>query len=232
MFNRGESTLFRTGSYANLTGVYIVDPVHSTVGFSVRHTGLRGKFTAFEGILRLDGSRPTRSAVQLSVQTGSFDTGSPAGEAHVTGPDFLDAATFPLMTFCSTRILDAGDDYFRVAGHLRVKDLELPVHIDLEFGGARRDARGRHRVGFKGRATLRRSPWGLDGNPALAPGGVMISDKVRLTLGISAVQVLRRKPPEPADVMPMSRAPAVLLTGRGPVPHDRRRRRAHHDPSR
>jgi polyisoprenoid-binding protein YceI len=189
MFNSGKSTLFRTGLYDDLPGVYIVDPVHSTVGFSVQRTRLRGKFTDFEGILRLDGSRPTRSGVHLSVQTGSFDTGSSEGEAHVTGPDFLDAATFPLMTFRSTGLLDTGHDHYRVAGHLRIKGLELPVHIDLEFGGARRDARGRHRVDFKGRVTLQRSHWGLDGNPALAPGESLISDKVKLTLDISAVQV-------------------------------------------
>ncbi|MGI5134020.1 MULTISPECIES: YceI family protein [unclassified Streptomyces] len=191
MFNRGKSTLFRTRPYDDLSGVYLVDPVHSTVGLSAQHTCLRGKFTTFEGILRLDGSRPTRSAVHLSVQTGSFQTGSPEGEAHVAGPDFLDAATFPLMTFRSTGLLDAGDDPVRVVGHLRIKGLELPVHIDLEFGGAHQDVRGRHRVGFKARATLQRSHWGLDGNPALAPGGSLISDKVKLTLDISAVQVQR-----------------------------------------
>jgi polyisoprenoid-binding protein YceI len=93
------------------------------------------------------------------------------------------------MTFRSTGLLHAGDDHVRMVGHLRIKGLELPVHIDLEFGEAHQDARGRHRVGFKARATLQRSHWGLAGNPTLAPVGSLISDKVKLTLDISAVQV-------------------------------------------
>ncbi len=54
---------------------------------------------------------------------------------HVTGPDFLDAATFPLMSFRSGGILHAGHDHFRMAGYLLLKDIELPVHVDLGFGG-------------------------------------------------------------------------------------------------
>jgi polyisoprenoid-binding protein YceI len=108
---------------------------------------------------------------------------------HVTGPDFLDAATFPLMSFRSGGILHAGHDHFRMAGYLLIKDIELPVHVDLGFCGASRDAHRQNRVGFTGTATLQRSDWGLDGNRAMATGGVLISDKVKVTLDISAVRL-------------------------------------------
>lgn len=192
MFNRKATTLSHTAPDEGLTGVYVIDPVNSSIGFSVRHavvTNMRGKFTAFEGLLKLDGARPTRSEAHLSVQTESVDTGLPERDAHVTGPDFLDSATFPVMSFRSAGILDAGDDRFRLAGYLRIKDVELPVHIDLEFGGTSRDAYGQQRVDFEGTATLHRSDWGLDRNPALAPGGGLTSNKVKLILDISAVQL-------------------------------------------
>ncbi|MFD7408112.1 YceI family protein [Streptomyces sp. NPDC059866] len=192
MFIRKETTVSDAAPHEGLTGVYSIDPVHSTIGFSVRHamiTNVRGKFTAFEGLLKLDGAHPTRSKAYLSVQTGSVDTGFAERDAHVTGPDFLDSATFPLMSFHSTGILDAGDDRFRMAGYLRIKDVELPVHIDLEFGGASRDSYGQNRIGFEGTATLQRSDWGLDRNTVLTTGGVLISDKVKLMLDISAVQL-------------------------------------------
>jgi polyisoprenoid-binding protein YceI len=194
MFNTSEITAPHTTPYEELTGFYTIDPAHSAIEFSVRHamvTNVRGKFTAFEGLLKLDGASPTRSEAYLSVQTSTLETGVPERDAHVTGPDFLDSATFPLMSFRSSGVLDAGDDRFRMAGHLRIKDVELPVHLDLEFGGASRDAQGRSRVGFEGTATLRRSDWGLGRNTALASGGVLISDKVKLILDISAVQVER-----------------------------------------
>ncbi|MFG3019355.1 YceI family protein [Streptomyces sp. NPDC048254] len=187
-----ESAIFRTAPFAGLTGVYAIDPVHSTIGFSVRYgmvTNVRGKFTAFEGLVKLDGEYPTRSEAYLSVQTCSVDTGYPERDAHATGPDFLDAATFPLMSFRSGGILHAGNDRFRMAGHLLIKDIELPVHVDLGFRGASRDARRRECLGFTGTATLRRSDWGLDGTRALATGGVLISDNVKVTLDIRAVRL-------------------------------------------
>ncbi|MGP4051806.1 YceI family protein [Streptomyces sp. 2A115] len=95
------------------------------------------------------------------------------------------------MSFRSSGVLDAGDDRFRLAGYLRIKDVELPVHIDLEFGGAGRDAQGRDRAGLEGTATLRRSDRGLARSTALASGGAVISDKVTLTLDISAVRAER-----------------------------------------
>ncbi|WP_171107969.1 MULTISPECIES: YceI family protein [unclassified Streptomyces] len=194
MVNTNEIAIPHTTPYEELTGFYTINPAHSAIGFSVRHVmiaNVRGRFTAFEGLLKLDGARPTRSEAYFSVQTSSLETGVPERDAHVTGPDFLDSATFPLMSFRSSGVLDAGDDRFRLAGYLRIKDVELPLHIDLEFGGAGRDAQGRNRVGFEGTATLRRSDWGLDGNTALASGGALISDKVNLILDISAVQVER-----------------------------------------
>ncbi|WP_328436435.1 YceI family protein [Streptomyces sp. NBC_00457] len=192
MSHHTDITTPNASPYQGLTGIYTIDPAHSTIAFSVRHamiTNVRGKFTAFEGTLRLDGTRPTRSEAQVSVQTGSLDTGIAQRDAHVTGPDFLDSATFPLMSFQSTGIVEAGDGRFLMDGGLRIKDIEVPLHIDLEFGGAGEDANGQNRVGFEGTATLKRSDWGIDWNSALATGGVLISDKVKLTLDISAVRL-------------------------------------------
>ncbi|MCX4706403.1 YceI family protein [Streptomyces sp. NBC_01352] len=189
--NSTQSTVSGTGPYEALTGVYTIDPVHSMIGFSVRHamiSNVRGKFDSFEGLLKLDGSQPARSEAYVSVQTQSLDTGIRERDAHLRGPDFFDSSTFPLMTFRSTGIVPVGGDEFRLVGNLKIKDVELPIPIALSFGGAGLDADGQHRVGFEGTATLQRSDWGLTWNAALETGGVLISDKVTLILDISAVQ--------------------------------------------
>nr|WP_234328876.1 MULTISPECIES: YceI family protein [unclassified Streptomyces] len=177
-----------------MTGVYTIDPVHSSIGFSVRHamiSNVRGRFERFEGLLKLDGSDPSRSEAYVSVQTDSLDTGVQERDAHLGGPDFFDSVTFPLMAFRSTGVVPLGDDEFRLTGGLRIKDIELPLDIDVVFGGAGEDAHGQHRAGFEGTATLRRSDWGLAWNTPLAKGGVLVSDKVTLTLDISAIRVDR-----------------------------------------
>ncbi|MEI5522156.1 YceI family protein [Streptomyces brasiliscabiei] len=192
MSSRTETVISDSARRQDLTGTYAIDPDHSTIGFSVRHamiSNVRGKFTAFEGLPKLDGERRARSEAHVSVQTGSLDTGIAQRDAHVTGADFLDSATFPLMTFRSTGIAEDGEGRFRMSGLLRIKDVELPLDIDLEFGGAGQDAGGPNRVGFEGTATLRRSDWGIDWNSAPATGGVLVGDKVKLVLDISAVEL-------------------------------------------
>ncbi|MGW4675199.1 YceI family protein [Streptomyces sp. NPDC004324] len=153
MFHSKEATVPPPAPHEEPAGVYLVEPVRSAIGFAARRAAtadVRGTFTAFEGLLRLDGSRPDRSEVHLSVQTGSADTGSPERDAQVTGPGFLDSATFPLMSFRSTGAVDTGDGRLRVAGRLRIKDVELAVHLDLQLRAAGRDAHGRERVGCAG----------------------------------------------------------------------------------
>ncbi|WP_267889267.1 YceI family protein [Streptomyces sp. NRRL F-5122] len=87
--------------YTALTGVYTIDPAHSTVGFSVRHAmiaNVRARFGAFEGLVKLNGYQPSRSEAYLSVQTGSVNTSSPDWDTRLAGPVFLDAATYPLRS--------------------------------------------------------------------------------------------------------------------------------------
>ncbi|MFD8692158.1 YceI family protein [Streptomyces sp. NPDC059651] len=189
--NQNPTTVSDAGPYEGVTGVYTIDTVHSTIGLSVRHamiSNVRGRFEAFEGLLKLDGVRPERSEAHVSIQTASLDTGVADRDAHLTGPDFLDSSAFPLMTFSSTRVVPVGDGEFRLDGKLKIKDIELPITLNVEFGGAGRDAYGVNRVGFEGRATLKRSDWGLTWNAALEAGGVLVGDKVTLILDISAVQ--------------------------------------------
>lgn len=63
-----------------------------------------------------------------------------------------------------------------------------PLAVDLEFNGSATDVYGNERVGFEGGAEILRSHWGLTWNAALEAGGVMVSDKVKLTFDISAIK--------------------------------------------
>ncbi|MFH8786497.1 YceI family protein [Streptomyces roseoverticillatus] len=176
---------------AALTGDYTIDPAHSSIGFTVRHamvTNVKGAFTEHEGTLRLDGTDPSRSTATIDVRTASVDTGMKDRDAHLRGGDFFDAEGFPLMSFRSTAAEQLGGDRYRITGDLTIKDVTRPLSIDLEFNGSATDVYGMERVGFEGGAEILRSDWGLTWNAALEAGGVMVSDKVKLTFDISAVK--------------------------------------------
>ncbi|MFI9117969.1 YceI family protein [Streptomyces bikiniensis] len=176
---------------AALTGDYTVDPAHSSIGFTVRHamvTNVRGTFAEHEGTLKLDGTDPGASTASIDVKIASVDTGIADRDNHLRSGDFFDAERFPLMSFRSTRAEQLGGDAYRITGDLTIKDVTRPLSIDLEFNGSATDVYGNERVGFEGSAEILRSEWGLTWNAALETGGVMVSDKVRLTFDISAIK--------------------------------------------
>ncbi|MFD4791698.1 YceI family protein [Streptomyces sp. NPDC058459] len=176
---------------AALTGDYTVDSAHTTIGFTARHamvTNVKGGFTEFTGALHLDGGNPARSTATLDVAMDSIDTGSADRDTHLKSADFFKTDEHPTMTFRSTKAESLGGDDFRVTGDLSILGVTRPITIDLEFNGAATDPFGNERVGFEGKAELLRSEWGLTWNAALETGGVLVSDKIKLSFDISAIK--------------------------------------------
>ncbi|MET9107403.1 YceI family protein [Streptomyces zhihengii] len=176
---------------AALTGTYTIDPAHSSICFTVRHamvTNVRGTFSKHDGTLELNGSNPAASSAAIDIDTASVDTGIADRDGHLRSGDFFDAEAFPKMSFRSTSAEHRGGDIYRITGDLTIKDVTRPLSIDLEFQGAATDVYGNERVGFEGSTQILRSDWGLTWNAALEAGGVMVSDKVKLTFDISAIK--------------------------------------------
>lgn len=174
-----------------LTGDYTIDASHSTIGFTVRHamvTNVKGKFDDFSGSLHLDGGDPSASTASIDVKMDSIDTGSADRDGHLKSADFFKIEEFPVMTFRSTKAEALGDEDYRITGDLTILGTTKPLTIDLEFNGAAKDPFGNERVGFEGKAEIKRSEWGLTWNAALETGGVLISDKIKLSFDISAIK--------------------------------------------
>ncbi|MFG3247313.1 YceI family protein [Streptomyces sp. NPDC048187] len=180
-----------TADLSTLTGDYTVDPAHTTIGFTARHamvTNVKGKFLDFTGTLHLDGADPSRSTASLDITMDSIDTGSPDRDGHLKGSDFFNTGEYPTMTFRSTKAESLGGDDYRITGDLSILGTTRPLTIDLEYYGAAKDPFGNERVGFEGKAEIKRSDWGLTWNAALETGGVLVSDKIKLNFDISAIR--------------------------------------------
>ncbi|MBR7833111.1 YceI family protein [Actinospica durhamensis] len=176
---------------SHLTGDYTIDPAHSRIGFAVRHamvTNVRGEFTEYEGKLHLDGADPAKSTAELVIKVASIDTKQAQRDEHLRTGDFFAAEKYPEITFRSTSAEEVGDDTYRLHGELSIKDVTRPITLDLEFTGAATDPYGLNRAGFEGGTTVDRTDWGLTYNAALETGGVLIGEKIKLTLDISAVK--------------------------------------------
>jgi polyisoprenoid-binding protein YceI len=175
----------------NLTGEWIIDSAHSRIGFSVRHamvTTVRGAFTEYESRLYFDGYNPARSGAEIVMSSASVRTGEEQRDVHLAGRDFLDAATYPTLSFRSTAVHLASKAVYRMTGDLTIKDTTRPVVLELTYIGHVTDPFGYERVGFDGTTTINRSDWGLTYNARLSQGGAMVSETVRLQFDIAAIR--------------------------------------------
>jgi polyisoprenoid-binding protein YceI len=176
----------------SLTGTWDLDTAHTRLGFAARHAmvaTVHGNFAVFSGVLNLDEEEPAKSSAEVRVDAASVFTGNEQRDAHLRSPDFLDVVQYPEIVFRSTRA-EAGDDEheYKLHGDLTVHGVSRPVVLDLEFQGTAVDPYGNQRAGFEGKATVNRKDWGLTWNAALETGGILVGDKVKLELDVSAIK--------------------------------------------
>jgi polyisoprenoid-binding protein YceI len=177
---------------ATVTGTYAIDSAHSRIGFVARHamvTKVRGSFNEFEGSGWFDAEDPARSHLRLTIKAASIDTRNPDRDAHLRGNDFFDMERHPDITFASTSVEQLNRTTYRVVGDLTIKGVTKPVTVDFEYAGTAVDPFGNRRVGFEGRASVKRKDWGVSWNAALEAGGVLVGEKVALEFEVSAVRV-------------------------------------------
>jgi polyisoprenoid-binding protein YceI len=172
------------------TGTWVIDPTHTTIGFSARHAmvaKVRGQFNEFAGSLTLDGSNPAASSAQLTVETGSIDTRNPDRDGHLKSADFLDVESFPNLTFTSTSVSGNGES-FVVTGDITIHGVTKSVDVKFELLGVSTDPWGGVRIGFEGSTEISRKDFGLVWNTALETGGVLVGDTVKIELDVEAVK--------------------------------------------
>jgi polyisoprenoid-binding protein YceI len=172
------------------TGTWTIDPAHSKVGFAVKHMGIatvRGEFTEFEGTLEIAEDLSSAKAYG-TVKAQSVDTNEPQRDDHLRSPDFFDAAQFPELRFESTSIEALDDEEFRITGKLTIHGVtnDIVLHADLQ--GTDTDPWGNERVGLEVTGQLARGDYGMKFNQALGSGNMLVADKVKLALDISAVK--------------------------------------------
>jgi polyisoprenoid-binding protein YceI len=171
-----------------VAGTWTIDPVHSEVGFSVRHmmvSKVRGRFATFSGKL-VTAANPLDSSVTAEIDLASIITGSEQRDQHIRSADFFEVETYPTMTYRSTGIRQDGGDYV-IDGELTLKGVTKSVPLTLELNGFGPDPFGGTRAGFTATGELSRSEFNVSFNAPMANGGAVVADKISLSLEIEAV---------------------------------------------
>jgi polyisoprenoid-binding protein YceI len=170
------------------TGTWAIDPVHSSIGFSVRHlmvSKVRGNFVNFSGAVTVaeDGT----PSVSAEIAVDSINTNNEQRDAHIKSADFFDAQKYPTATFRSTGVRANGDDYV-LDGEFTLKGVTKPVSLALEFNGVNPGMGHGEVAGFEASVVLNRKDFGIDIDMPLETGGTVVGDKVTITLAVEALK--------------------------------------------
>jgi polyisoprenoid-binding protein YceI len=191
MFNRRrEDSASQREPAAEVTAMsWLIDTVHTHVGFSVKHmmvTTVRGQFKDYSGKIALDPKDFTRSRFEGEIDVASIDTGNPDRDNHLRSNDFFDAPNHPRIAFKSTRIEDKGGGEYAIHGDLTIRGVTKPVELAAEYHGTSKNPWGKTVAGLSARTTINRKDFGVNFNAILETGGVAVGEKVKIEVDVEA----------------------------------------------
>jgi polyisoprenoid-binding protein YceI len=113
------------------SATYLLDPTHTFVTFEISHFGAstnRGRFDKKAGTVQLDKAAKT-GKVELTIETGSINSGTAAFDKHLASKDFFNAAEFPTAKFVADKFSFNGDKVSEVSGSLTLLGKTNPVTL-------------------------------------------------------------------------------------------------------
>ena len=120
-------------SAAAAPDTFTADPNHTFARFEYSHFGYsvqQSRFNTVAAKITLDRAAKTGS-VDATIDTKSVDTGSSLFNGHIQGPDFLDTAAFPTITYKSTKFNFDGDKLASIDGNVTIKGITKPVKLTV-----------------------------------------------------------------------------------------------------
>ncbi|HZX33674.1 MAG TPA: YceI family protein [Rhodocyclaceae bacterium] len=164
---------------------YKVDDTHTFARFEYNHLGYSNqihRFNKTSGNVVFDKAAKTGS-VDVVIDAKSVDTGSSVFNEHIQGEDFFDTATYPTITFKSTKVKFEGDKPVAVEGNLTVKGVTKPVTLAVtSFQSMPHPMLKKDAIGANATTTIKRSEFNAG---KYAP---YVSDDVTLTIALEAVK--------------------------------------------
>jgi polyisoprenoid-binding protein YceI len=168
-------------------GPWIIDPMHSSIGFSVRHLmgKVRGTFEEFTGQLRI-AEQPSDCSATATISVRSINTANRIRDDDLRSANFFDADQYPELSFESSG-LTVYDGGLELTGKLTIRGITRDVTLEAEFLGLDETGlQGEQRIGISATTTIRRSDYDVG---AVAGEGqkIVVGDKISIRLDLQAV---------------------------------------------
>lgn len=162
-----------------------IDPNHSAAQFAVKHMGIstvRGAFSKISGTVQYDPADPTKTAIDVTIDTNSIDTRVEPRDKDLRSPNFFDVEKYPTITFKSKSAQAEGKGKLKITGDLTIHGVTKEVVLAVDGpNGPIKDPRGNQHMGASATTQISRKDFGVNG----APGGV--ADDVQITIDVEMV---------------------------------------------
>ncbi|MBI1339198.1 polyisoprenoid-binding protein [bacterium] len=155
-------------------GAYVLDKTHASINWRVKHLGVSNytaRFTHFNAELQFDPAAPEASRITVTIDPKTVETDfaktRPEGNttdfnAELQDERFFNSAAHPKITFVSTSATKTSDTSGALTGDLTFLGVTKPVTINVTYNGHRPNPRSqKHKLGFSGTTTIKRSEWGM-----------------------------------------------------------------------
>jgi len=149
--------------------LYTVDPTHTSVVFSVAHSGFSytyGMFREASGSYAIDTQNPANSRFRFTIKTNSLDTNNTKRDEHLRSADFFNAQQFPNITFetieCTPTKTQDGGVLYQLTGNLTIHGVTRQVTVPLRMLGEGEGPYKDHRTGFLCQIELKRTDFSMN----------------------------------------------------------------------
>ena len=167
-----------------IQGTYVLDPIHSSASFAVKHmvvSTFRGRFEKFDATL-VDGK------LTGTVDVSSIVVKDENLAAHLQSPEFFDAERHPELRFESSDIRRGEGDEIVVDGELTIKGITKAVEARGTLEGPAVTFGDVNKVGLTLEAIIDRTEFGLNWNAPLPKGGLVLGNDVTLVVALELVK--------------------------------------------
>lgn len=156
-----------------------LDKAHSNIYFSIDHifSKVRGHFNEFKSEVNFDPQNLQESRFAFEIMVDSIDTNIGKRDKHLLSADFFDAGKYPLISFTSEKITEAGNGVYDVSGKLTIKGEAYDLTLPLTLVGVtdHPSQKGKEVAGFNGEITIDRLAHKV-GNGKFFDGGIIGKD--------------------------------------------------------
>ena len=152
---------------------------------------VRGEFDKFSGTITANDDDPKSVEIEATIDAASINTRSDKRDADLKGPNFLDVAKYPTITFKSVKIEPDGDGKWKVTGDLTLHGVTKPVVLEVTGPSPEITVMGSPRRGASATTTINRQDFGISFNKTLDSGGMVVGNDVPITIDVEAVKAAK-----------------------------------------